>query len=159
VTRVFRHAYGSRRDYTRWTIESLALWQYLEQQSAQTLFECTGAAWLAMPEPPRPASNDHLRWPHGNAAGLPGLRTHSSTIRPARPCRWQLSKGRWREAKSAPSVRHACSEAELARGSASGPRIHLPGPYALRIDKEAQFAQTGPRRISSLITIATTVSV
>jgi glycine/D-amino acid oxidase-like deaminating enzyme len=47
VTRVFRHAYGNRRHYSRWTVEAQQLWQHVEEQSEQTLFEATGAAWLA----------------------------------------------------------------------------------------------------------------
>ena len=63
VTRVFRHAYGSRRDYIRWTIEALTLWQYLEQQTGQTLFERTGAAWLASAREDRAATTGFERPP------------------------------------------------------------------------------------------------
>jgi glycine/D-amino acid oxidase-like deaminating enzyme len=50
ATRVFRHAYGERQQYTQWSIEALELWRRLEAESGQILFEPTGAVWLASPD-------------------------------------------------------------------------------------------------------------
>jgi glycine/D-amino acid oxidase-like deaminating enzyme len=52
VSRVFRHAYGENRHYTEWAIEALRLWHALETESGNTLFERTGAAWMAGADEP-----------------------------------------------------------------------------------------------------------
>ena len=57
VSRVFRHAYGDQRHYTEWAIEVLDLWNHLEEQSGSTLFEQTGAAWIASEADPATAAS------------------------------------------------------------------------------------------------------
>ena len=47
VTRVFRHPYGDQAHYTRWTAEAVGLWRDLERECGRSLYQQTGAVWVA----------------------------------------------------------------------------------------------------------------
>ena len=80
LTRVFRHAYGERRQYVHWSIEALELWRHLEAESGQTLLEPTGAAWLATTDE-RSATNTGLEQPLSYAAARHVLESSWNTLR------------------------------------------------------------------------------
>lgn len=51
-SRVIRAGYGDQEIYTRWTIQSLDLWQRLFRDARQDLFVKTGVLWLGQKEDP-----------------------------------------------------------------------------------------------------------
>ncbi len=51
-SRIIRMGYGPREIYTRWSIRSLELWRGWIARTDQTLFQPTGALWIAAPDDP-----------------------------------------------------------------------------------------------------------